>query len=110
VIQKATAQAVLIGDQRQLGRASGFLCQYYRLMGDLDAAIPAGERALAIAEELDDVPLSIVTGGYLGPALTARGEHRRAVQILTANVDRLRDDLDNDVMGTIGIVSVFSRV
>src|SRR6185436_4705645 len=85
-------------------------CQYHRLMGDLGPSIDAGERAVAIAEELSDLPLSIVANTHLGPALTARGDHGRAKKILTANVERLPDNMVGDVMGTTGIQSVFSRI
>jgi class 3 adenylate cyclase/tetratricopeptide (TPR) repeat protein len=109
-LQKVQVQATQLGDKRRLGQASSFLCQYYRLMGNLDPAIEAGERAMAIADELDYLPLRIVSSGHLGPALTARGDHHRAAQILTAGVDRLRDDLAADAMGTTGILGVFTRV
>jgi class 3 adenylate cyclase/tetratricopeptide (TPR) repeat protein len=108
-IRKAEALAIGLGDRRRLGRASSFLCQYHRLMGDLAAAVPAGERAMTIGRELDDLSLSIVATTHFGPTLAARGDHRPAAEILTANVNRLRGDLAGDVMGTTGILSVFSR-
>jgi len=109
-LEKVQAQATQLVDKRRLGQASSFLCQYYRLMGNLDPAIDAGERAMSIADELDDLPLRIVASGHLGPALTARGDHHRASKILTAGVERLRDDLAADAMGTTGILGVFTRV
>ncbi len=56
-LQKVQAQATQLVDKRRLGQASSFLCQYYRLMGELGPASDAGECAMAIAEELDDLPL-----------------------------------------------------
>ena len=109
-IRTAEALAIELGDRRRLGRATSFLCQYHRLMGDLAAAVPAGERAMAIARELDDVPLSIVATTHLGPTLTARGDHRRAAQILAAGVEVLRNEMAGDVMGTTGVTSVFARI
>ena len=58
--------------------ASSFACQYYRLMGDLSPAVEAGERAMAIADKMSDPQLGIVARSRLGPALAARGDHRRA--------------------------------
>jgi tetratricopeptide (TPR) repeat protein len=101
--------ASTLGDQRRLGQASSFLCQYHRLMGDLGLAIEAGERAVAISDRLGDLPLWIVASTHLGAALTARGEYRRAAEILTRSVGRFREDLIGDAMGTTGIQSVFSR-
>ena len=109
-IRKMEAQATLLGDQGRLGHASSFACQYYRLMGDLSPAVEAGERAMAIADQMSDPQLGIVARSHLGPALAARGDHRRATEILTAGVERLRGDLIRDVMGTTGILSVFSRI
>ncbi len=109
-IRKAQAQADLIGDRRRLGQASAFACQHYRLSGDIGRAIQAGERAVAIADELEDPQLGIATRGFLGPALAARGDHRRAVEVLTSAVERMRGDQAHDAMGTTGIMSVFLRI
>ena len=109
-LQKVQAQATQLVDKRRLGQASSFLCQYYRLMGELDPAIDAGERAMTIAAELNDLPLRLVASCHLGPALTARGDHRRASQILAAGVEPLQGDLAADPMGTTGILGVFTRV
>jgi class 3 adenylate cyclase/tetratricopeptide (TPR) repeat protein len=109
-ILKVQDQASLIGDQRRLGQASVFACQYYRLAGDLHPAVVAGERAVEIADELGDPQLGIVARSALGPALAAQGHHRHATEILTAAVERLRADQASDVMGTTGIIAVFSRV
>jgi class 3 adenylate cyclase/tetratricopeptide (TPR) repeat protein len=109
-LQKMQAQAAQLADKRRLGQTLAFLCQYYRLMGELDPAIHAAERAIAIADELDDLRLGIVARAHFGPALTARGDHHRASQILAAAVERLRGDLSADTMGTTGIQAVFTRV
>jgi len=109
-IRTAEGLAIALGDRHRLGRASSFLCQYHRLMGDLAAAVPAGERAMAIARELNDIPLSIVATTHLGPTLTALGDHRRAVEVLAAGVEQLRSEMVGDVMGTTGITSVFARI
>jgi class 3 adenylate cyclase/tetratricopeptide (TPR) repeat protein len=109
-IRKVEAHAALLGDQRRLGQASSLVCQYHRLMGDLSSAIEAGERAIRIADQLGDEQLGILARSHLGPALAARGDYHRATEILTTGVDRLEGDMVRDVMGTTGIVSVFSRI
>jgi class 3 adenylate cyclase/tetratricopeptide (TPR) repeat protein len=108
-LQKVQAQATQLGDKRRLGQASSFLCQYYRLMGELDPAGDAGERAMAIAEELDDLPLRMVVSGHLAAVFAARGDHHRASQILDAAVERLRGDIATETMGTTGVLGVFMR-
>ncbi len=109
-IRKVQAYAALIEDQRQLGQASSFACQYYRLVGEVGPAIEAGERAVRIADELGSLQLRVVASTHLGPAFAARGDYRRATEILTEVVERFQGDLVRDVMGTTGIISVFSRI
>lgn len=109
-LQKVQAQATQLADKRRLAQTLAFQCQYYRLMGDLDPAIDAAERAIAIADELDDLPLRIVARAHFGPALTARGDHHRASEILAAGVEHLQGALAADLMGTTGIQGVFTRI
>ena len=57
------------------------------LRGDLDAAIPLLERALALARE--HIPLSVTTGAaYLGYAYARRGRLPEALALLTEAVER----------------------
>jgi tetratricopeptide (TPR) repeat protein len=57
------------------------------LRGDLDAAIPLLERALALARE--HVPLQVTTGAaYLGYAYARRGRLPEALALLTEAVER----------------------
>jgi tetratricopeptide (TPR) repeat protein len=109
-LQRVQAQAIQLADKRRLGQASSFICQYYRLLGELGPAIEAGERATSIADELDDLTLRTIISGHLGAALAAQGDHHRAVQILSPAVERLRGDLASDTMGTTGVQGVFRRV
>jgi len=108
-LQKVQAQAIQLGDKRRLGQASSFLCQYYRLMGELGPAGEAGENAMAIAEELDELPLRMVVSGHFAALCAARGNHRRAADILDAAVERLRGDIATEMMGTTGVLGVFMR-
>ena len=108
-LQKVQAQATQLGDKRRLGQASSFLCQYYRLMGELGPATEAGERAMAIAEELDELPLRMVVSGHFAALCAAKGNHRRAAEILDAAVERLRGDIAIEMMGTTGVLGVFMR-
>jgi class 3 adenylate cyclase/tetratricopeptide (TPR) repeat protein len=110
-VRTAQAQADLIGDKRRLGQASAFASQYYRLAGDIGCAIEAGERAVAIADGgLEDPQVGIVARGVLGAALAARGDHRRATEVLICATERIQGDLVHAVMGTTGILSVFLRI
>jgi class 3 adenylate cyclase/tetratricopeptide (TPR) repeat protein len=108
-LQKVQAQATQLGDKRRLGKAASFTCQYYRLLGELGPAIEAGERAMAIADELDDLSLRMIVSGHIGATYAAAGDHHRATRILGAAVEHLRGDLAADTMGTPGVLGVFMR-
>lgn len=108
-LQKVQDQATRLGDKRRLGQASSFICQYYRLLGELGPAIEAGERAMAVADELDDLSLRMIVSGHIGATYAAAGDHHRASQVLGSAVDCLRGDLAVATMGTPGVLGVFMR-
>ena len=108
-LQRVQAQALQLGDRRRLGQASSFICQYYRLLGELGPAIEAGESAMAIAAELDDVSLRTIVSGHIGATYAAAGDHHRASEVLRVAVDLLRGDLATATMGTPGVLGVFMR-
>ncbi|HEY7203843.1 MAG TPA: sigma 54-interacting transcriptional regulator [Methylomirabilota bacterium] len=88
-LQQAEARARALADDRQLGWVSAYLTDYFRLTGEQDRAIEAGERALQIAESLNDFPLKVATYTWLGQALHGRGEYRRAAALFARNVESL---------------------
>jgi DNA-binding NtrC family response regulator/tetratricopeptide (TPR) repeat protein len=88
-LQKAEALARSLADDRKLGWVSAYLTDYFRLTGDQDRAIEAGERGRRIAESLQDFPLQVATNTWLGQALYGRGEYRRAATLFTRNVESL---------------------
>ncbi|HEY1335209.1 MAG TPA: hypothetical protein VGF31_13195, partial [Myxococcaceae bacterium] len=88
-LQTAEALARSLTDDRQLGWVSAYLTDYFRLTGDQDRAIEAGERALRMAESLNDFALKVATYTWLGQALYGRGEYRRAAALFSRNVESL---------------------
>jgi class 3 adenylate cyclase/tetratricopeptide (TPR) repeat protein len=108
-LQVVQSLARQLGDKRRLGQASSFICQYYRLLGELGPAAEAGENAMALANELDDLTLRMIVSGHIGATYTAQGDHRRASHVLGAAVECLRGDLATATMGTPGVLGVFMR-
>ena len=108
-LRAAEAHAMALNDKHRLVRISAFMCQYSRLMGDLDSAIPAGERAVAIAGETGDPLLWALANSGLGPTCGALGEYRRAADLLATTVERLPGSLSAESFGTTGLLSVFCR-
>jgi len=88
-LQKAEALAESLTDARRLGWVSAYLTDYFRLTGDQNRAIEAGERALRSAESLNDFALQVATYTWLGQALYGRGEYRRAATFFRKNVEAL---------------------
>ena len=88
-LQKAEALAESLTDARRLGWVSAYLTDYFRLTGDQNRAIEAGERALRMAESLNDFALQVATYTWLGQAFYGRGEYRRAATFFRKNVEAL---------------------
>jgi class 3 adenylate cyclase/tetratricopeptide (TPR) repeat protein len=86
-----------INDRRRLGRVVSFAANCLILQGRYQEGISTGERALAIAEELEDIPLRIATMMYCARARLNLGENRAAIELLQQilqSVDAMgRDDL-----------------
>src|SRR5262245_3921461 len=67
-LRTAESLAEGLGDQRRLGRISGYLAHYYSLMGDREKAAESGRRGLSLAQALDDFALQVQLNYYLGRA------------------------------------------
>src|SRR5215470_6284398 len=56
-LREAERMATEVGDRPRECRVLLSLNEYFRLVGDPNVAIEAGQRALALAKDLDDLPL-----------------------------------------------------
>ena len=83
---EAEVLAKRLGDRRREGWIACYLCQHAWSVVDLDRALEAGERALAIAKNLPDLALEVETSFYLGLVHLALGEVKRAAELLSANL------------------------
>jgi DNA-binding NtrC family response regulator/tetratricopeptide (TPR) repeat protein len=107
---RAEALAERIRDERRLGWISAFLTFHFWLASDVDRAVEAGHRALALAEAHSVFPLRIVANLRLGQAYFARGDYARARECFQSNIDALQGDLIRERFGEAGLPSVLSRV
>ena len=89
-LQEAEALAERLGDQRRLGWISAYLGNNRFWRGDPEGTVAVGHRALTIATAVDDFDLRVVANLRLGHGYHARGNYRRAIEILQQNVDMLR--------------------
>ena len=74
VVQRAGHLAEALHDQRRVSTVCSLLAFAGLSTGQLGSAVDAGQRALAIARELDDVSLEAPANTYLGYVYTTLGE------------------------------------
>ena len=85
-LREAEAIAARLGDQSRLGRALSFESNCLHLLGEHDRAVELALQSRAIAREVGDIRLEAASNLYLGQAHLARGDYRRAIEILRANL------------------------
>jgi len=110
LLREAEALARTLDDPRRLAQVFSFLTQHFRLIGHLDLAVESAERALALADRLRDTPFWIVANTFLGTAYDARGEYRKAADVLRKSVEALSGSSTGQDVRVAGLVSVFSRI
>jgi class 3 adenylate cyclase/tetratricopeptide (TPR) repeat protein len=106
---EAERLASRLGDRRRVGWVQSHLTEQFWMLGRYDDAIAAGERALAIAAELSDLPLHIVTNLPLGLAHHTRGDYPRALERFGSNAARLQHEQLRERFGMFVLPSTFSR-
>jgi class 3 adenylate cyclase/tetratricopeptide (TPR) repeat protein len=109
-LEEAEALATRLGDRRRLGQVCCYMSNYFRLTGEHQRAVEAGERALTLAESLGDFHLRTLATYYVGLAWYALGDSRRAIGFLEKNVESLEGDLAFERFGMAAPTSIVSRV
>jgi len=108
-LREAEGLAKRLDDQSRLGWVASYLTEHYRMLGNPDDAAAAGERALAIAQRLDNFALRIVTNMPMGLLYHALGDYRRAIECFQWNVRHLEGGLERERFGLFGLPAVHSR-
>jgi tetratricopeptide (TPR) repeat protein len=108
-LQDAAALAEAVGDHHRLGWISVYLLAHFMLACDPDHAFASGQRALAIAADLEDVGLTVAAQTYLGGVYHCLGDYRRAVEYCQKTLVRLHGELLQERLGLPGLASVQSR-
>jgi tetratricopeptide (TPR) repeat protein len=101
--------AEALGDQRRLGRVLGYLGTHFFLAADYDRALGRGERALAIAQALDDLPFEAEMNMRLAFLYHVKGDYRRAIELTRWNVAALTGDLARQAWTGPNLTAVISR-
>jgi class 3 adenylate cyclase/DNA-binding winged helix-turn-helix (wHTH) protein/tetratricopeptide (TPR) repeat protein len=108
-LREAQRMATEVGDRPRECRVLLSLNEYFRLVGDPDVAIEAGQRALALATDLNDLPLQTQASVVLGATFQRQGNYLDARETLMRNVRLLTGELNYEQFGHMNPPSVSSR-
>ena len=81
-LREAEAMAGAVSDERRLALVYIHTAEYLRQTGQFTDARTLAEKALALGEHLQDVPVQSYAGQYFGLACHALGDFRRASELL----------------------------
>ena len=98
-----------LDDPRRLGQFCVHMCHALGMSGNATEALAFGERALALAESLGDVPLEVTGTLFLGTACFAMLEYRRAEQLFLKVLKLLKNDRGRERFGLAGLPAVVAR-
>jgi tetratricopeptide (TPR) repeat protein len=108
-LDDAEVLAEALNDQPRLGQISYYMALHFLLMGDVDRSLVSSQRALDIAESLDDVTLRVTSHLNLGRVYYTLGDYPRAMDALKQNVAFLTGELLYERFGMAGLLSVLCR-
>ena len=83
-LREAEAIASALPDAHRLGLVSLHIGECFRQTGKFAEARTLAERALALGDKMQDVPLRLYASHYLGLACHTLGDYRRASEVLRA--------------------------
>jgi tetratricopeptide (TPR) repeat protein len=108
-LREAETLAERLDDDVRRGRVYAFLTNIRAMVGELDGALAAGTRALALAERLADVNLRILSTTYLEVTRYYRGEYEHVVTLATDALAALPGDRADEYLGMPAPPSVYDR-
>ncbi|HKZ05554.1 MAG TPA: AAA family ATPase, partial [Methylomirabilota bacterium] len=108
-LEEAEALATALGDERRLAWVSAYKTDFYRLTGDQDRAVEAGERAHALAQRHEDFALKIGTNTWLGQVRYGLADYPGAIALFRQNVERLVGPYLTERFGRPQVLAVHSR-
>jgi class 3 adenylate cyclase/tetratricopeptide (TPR) repeat protein len=106
---EAEQLATRLNDQPRLGRLSAYMSGYYYVTGEQQRALEFGQRALAIARDLDDFGLMVEAHFRVGQVYHALGDYPKAISILETCIDFLQGDPAYEKFGLPGLPAVIAR-
>src|SRR4029453_15805361 len=107
--EEAETISTALGDERRLAWVNAYKIDFYRLTGDQDRALEAGERAHALAQRLDDFVLTIGTNTWLGQVRYGLADYQGAITLFRQNVEQLVGPHMTERFGRPQVLAIHSR-
>jgi class 3 adenylate cyclase/tetratricopeptide (TPR) repeat protein len=109
LLREAETLAHALDDRRRLGWVEVYLGSYAWQTGALTRAVELGRSAVANAEALGDLALTVAANWALGPALSLHGDYREGAAVFSRNVELLRGERLQESFGLPFVPSVQAR-
>jgi class 3 adenylate cyclase/tetratricopeptide (TPR) repeat protein len=108
-LQEAERLATVLDDQRRLGWIAAYLSEHTRQTGHVADAPAFAQRALTIAQVLDDLQLAVAAHYYLGTAYFVAGDYRRVDEHFSRILELLAGDRFRERCGLAGFPVAMAR-
>ena len=108
-LRAAEALAERLNDDHRRGRVYAALMHLHAILGELDEALAAGNRALVFAAGLSDLSLRIKTTSHLAQVHSWRAEYEAAIELATANLATLPADGPLEFFGLPAPAAIYTR-
>jgi|RhiMetdeSRZDD1v2_1073273.scaffolds.fasta_scaffold00425_30 class 3 adenylate cyclase/tetratricopeptide (TPR) repeat protein len=108
-LREAAALAERLDDDRRRQRVAAFMTTVYADLGELDAALVSGGRALEVANRVGDLRLRIVTTTYLEQTHYFRSDYERVVELAIENLAAFPADWIDEYSGLTAPPPVYDR-
>jgi class 3 adenylate cyclase/tetratricopeptide (TPR) repeat protein len=106
LLSEAELLADALGAHHQLVQITGYLANHLQWIGEYDRALTAGQRALALAVALGDVPLQGLANAELGPIYYHLGDYQRAQAVLRYSIATPPGERGRERLGQVMLLSV----
>src|SRR3981081_3623315 len=109
ILDEAAELAEKLGDKQRMGWVQSYFTEQFWMLGRYKESIEAAKRALAVADQVSDLPLRVVTNLPLGLAYHTRGDYKNAREYFGGNGTNLEGKLSSERFGMFVLPSAFSR-
>jgi class 3 adenylate cyclase/tetratricopeptide (TPR) repeat protein len=109
LLQQAEALVQHLDDRQRRGRLSAYMARYLWATVNHERAVEVGQRACAVATELEDVALQVVANFVVAFAYHDQSVYGPAIELLRRNLALLEGDLIRERFGQPFLPSVSSR-